>query len=70
MQSESLQEEIWVCRDGRRLRVGEMSLEHLQNTLRLLIRTHRKNRELAASLKTLSEMYGDEGARGPSGTDA
>lgn len=25
---------IWVCRDGRRLRVGEMAIDHLKNCIR------------------------------------
>lgn len=37
-------EEYWTMKDGSTIAVGEMSLEHLQNTLRLIIR----NSEYAA----------------------
>jgi hypothetical protein len=54
-----MEEEIWVCRDGRRLRVGEMSLEHLQNTLRMIIRAKRTTKALTQALKDLSQSYED-----------
>lgn len=54
-----MEEEIWVCKDGRRLRVGEMSLEHLQHTLRMIIRANRKRKMLAESLKHLSVLFED-----------
>ena len=53
------EEEIWVCKDGRRLRVGEMSLEHLQHTLRMIIRANRKRKMMAESLKHLSVLFED-----------
>lgn len=35
------QDEIWTCQDGRRIPVGEMSVDHLRNTLRMLLRKAR-----------------------------
>ena len=35
-------EEVWVTKDGRRLRIGEMAPEHLAHTLALIIRSSRK----------------------------
>jgi hypothetical protein len=58
-----MEEEIWVCKDGRRLRVGEMSLEHLQHTLRMIIRTQRRRRMLRKDLKALSVLFEDDDER-------
>jgi hypothetical protein len=55
-----MEEEIWVCKDGRRLRVGEMSLEHLQHTLRMIIRTNRRRKMLKADLKAISVLFEDD----------
>jgi hypothetical protein len=55
-----VEEEIWVCKDGRRLRVGEMSLEHLQHTLRMIIRTQRRRKMLREDLKALAVLFEDD----------
>lgn len=36
-------DEIWVTKDGRALRIGEMAPEHLAHTLALICRTAREN---------------------------
>jgi hypothetical protein len=55
-----MEEEIWVCKNGRRLRVGEMTLEHLQDTLRMIIRNRRREKMLRENLKAISVMFGDD----------
>ena len=35
-------DEIWHCRDGRRIPVGEMDADHLRNALRMMIRSKRR----------------------------
>lgn len=46
-------DEVWTTKDGRKIPVGEMGVEHLRNTLRMLIRNQRTQREkLKASLGT------------------
>lgn len=48
-------EEIWTTKDGREIPVGEMDVEHLRNTLRMLIRKGRERREK----KLLAKLYED-----------
>jgi hypothetical protein len=43
-------DEIWVCQDGRRLAVGEMTEEHAKNTLRMILRNRRRRREAKVDL--------------------
>lgn len=53
----------WVTADGRRLRVSEMEVPHLVNTVRLL-RRHSRNAQLArlASLSHAAMMFQGDGA--------
>lgn len=37
-------EEFWTTRDGHRLAVGEMDLDHLRNVLRMVLRNRRRLR--------------------------
>lgn len=37
----NLREQYWITEFGKKIAVGELSLEHLQNILRLLIRKDR-----------------------------
>jgi hypothetical protein len=34
-------DEVWTTRDGRKIKVGDMDVTHLRNTLRLILR-HRR----------------------------
>jgi len=36
------EDEIWTCRDGRKIPVGEMSEEHVRNALRMILRAQRE----------------------------
>lgn len=36
-----MQEQYWITKDGRKIAVGDMTLEHLRNVLRMLIREDR-----------------------------
>lgn len=35
-------DEIWQCRDGRRIPVGEMHIDHMRNALRMILRAKRE----------------------------
>lgn len=48
-------EELWIQIDGSAIPVGQMTLEHLQNTLRMLIRSKNK-RALARKVAKVLEM--------------
>ena len=48
-------EEIWTTQDGRKIPVGEMDIDHLRNTLRMLIRKGRER----AQRKLLKQLYDD-----------
>jgi hypothetical protein len=50
-------EEFWTKRDGTKIAVGNMSMEHLQNTLRMLIRKSRERRHILISTEH-DEMSG------------
>ncbi len=36
-----MKEQYWTTKDGRKIAVGDMTLEHLRNVLRMLIREDR-----------------------------
>jgi hypothetical protein len=36
-----MEEQYWTTKDGRKIAVGDMTLEHLRNVLRMLIRDDR-----------------------------
>ncbi len=38
--NENLKDETWIMKDGSKIKVSDMSEEHVRNTLRLLIRTN------------------------------
>jgi hypothetical protein len=38
---EVMKEQYWTTKDGRKIAVGDMTLEHLRNVLRMLIREDR-----------------------------
>lgn len=42
-------DEIWTCKDGRKLAVGEMGEEHVRNALRLMLRRQREAKEKLSS---------------------
>ena len=35
---------IWVCKDGKEIKLKDMSLSHLKNALNMLLRKHQKYR--------------------------
>jgi hypothetical protein len=41
-------EEYWTKRDGTRIAVGDMDIDHLRNALRMIIRNHRRRTQAAA----------------------
>jgi hypothetical protein len=40
-EEEVMKEEFWTKRDGTKIAVGDMEVEHLRNTLRMIIRNNR-----------------------------
>lgn len=53
------QDEIWVCQDGRQMKVGEMTEAHVRSALRLVLRNARRSRQrrkLALGLFTDPEV--------------
>ena len=37
-----MEEEYWTTKDGRKIAVGDMTEEHLKNTLRMILRKRRE----------------------------
>ena len=50
-------EEYWTQLDGTKIAVGDMSITHLRNTLRLIIRRPRERAIRAQVLKKLDVEY-------------
>lgn len=50
-----VREEYWTMRDGRKIVVGDMDVDHLRNTLRMLIRKARKARASSVARAALAE---------------
>ena len=60
-----VREEFWTTRDGRRLAVGEMDIDHLRNTLRMILARARARRLLklrreAAEMAALADLDDDK----------
>lgn len=51
-----MDDEIWTTRDGERIKVGDMSEEHVRNVLRMLLR----NRRVAAEQTALRSHWDEE----------
>jgi hypothetical protein len=51
-------DEVWVTADGRRLKVGQMDEQHVRNTLRLVLKNRRLERE-AQSIKNRRAILRD-----------
>jgi hypothetical protein len=56
-----MDDEYWTTRDGRRIAVGEMTEEHVRNTLRMILRKRRRISERTSTLARTLDEYG----RGP-----
>lgn len=52
-------DEIWVCRDGRRIPVSEMTPGHAKNALRMILRTMRRRQQLKRDLRALADELRD-----------
>lgn len=53
-------DEVWITADNRRLKVGELTEDHLREVLRMILRNRRRARELRASLARLSRLAEEE----------
>lgn len=64
-----IHEEYWTKRDGTRIAVGDMDVEHLRNTLRMIIRKRRERvTRLLLPMMTdeeLSDKYWENMTRNP-----
>jgi hypothetical protein len=49
-----MEDEIWECKDGRRIAVADMAETHVRNTLRMILRA-RREKKLQIALALLSE---------------
>jgi hypothetical protein len=60
-----MKDEIWECKDGRSIAVGDMSEAHVRNTLRMILRARRRKEEIIreALAKALAPLSGDEEAK-------
>lgn len=58
-----MKEEYWTKRDGTKVAVGEMDVDHLRNALRMVIRTARRRR-LRAVRDTIEKFHFDDGGDG------
>ena len=51
-------DEVWNCRDGRKIPVGEMDIDHVRNVLRMLIRSKRRaDRRKALAAAIIEKAY-------------
>jgi hypothetical protein len=53
-----MHDEIWKCRDGRAIPVGDMDVDHMRNVLRMLIRSKRRaDRRKALAVTIMAKAY-------------
>jgi hypothetical protein len=53
-----MRNEIWTCRDGRKIPVNEMDVDHLRNVLSMMIRSKRRaDRRKALAHEILQRAY-------------
>lgn len=48
-------DEIWTCRDGRQIPVGELTEAHAKSILRMILRNNRIKRELRSALNAIAK---------------
>jgi hypothetical protein len=46
-------DELWTTRDGRKIPVADMDVDHLRNALRMMIRTARRAKRRTLTLTTM-----------------
>ena len=51
-----MNEEIWTMKDGTKIAVGEMDIEHLRNTLRMIIRTKREKERFIEAIEERNDI--------------
>ncbi len=56
-------DEIWHCRDGRRIPVGDMDVDHLRNALRMMIRSKRRADRRLQLVRMVFERREEDEAR-------
>ena len=49
------QDEIWTTRDGRKIAVGDMSEDHVRESLRMILRQKRRRHRIEARMKNLMQ---------------
>jgi hypothetical protein len=52
-------EEVWVCRDGRRIPVGELEVDHMRAILRMILKSTRKRAQRNAALQAHLDSLAD-----------
>lgn len=49
----------WTMRDGQKIDIDQMSLEHLRNTLKMIVRNNNRRRMLASTFKLNGDIAQD-----------
>lgn len=49
----------WTMRDGQKIDIDQMSLEHLRNTLKMIVRNNDRRRMLASTFKLNGDIAQD-----------
>ena len=49
----------WTMRDGQKIDIDEMSLSHLRNTLKMIVRNNERRRMLSATFKLNGDIAQD-----------
>jgi len=49
----------WTMRDGQKIDIDEMSLSHLRNTLKMIVRNNESRRMLSATFKLNGDIAQD-----------
>lgn len=49
----------WTMRDGQKIDIDQMSLEHLRNTLKMIVRNNERRRMLSSTFKLNGDIAQD-----------
>lgn len=52
-----MDEEYWTRRDGTKIAVGDMDVDHLRNALRMILRNRRERRVITSAKYDLEKLH-------------